>query len=115
MIAKIHRFKGHHSVGRVRGKSGRSANLQLFYARSPKGKGFRLAVVVSKKVAKSAVVRNRIRRRLYEAVRANNLLKDSHCDAVIVVRSAVVASMPADELLLEITTLCEQARAYGAA
>lgn len=36
---------------------------------NPKRDGYRAAVVVSKKVSKSAVARNRIRRRLYEAIR----------------------------------------------
>ncbi len=36
---------------------------------NPRRKDYRLAVVVSRKVHKSAVARNRVRRRLYEAIR----------------------------------------------
>jgi ribonuclease P protein component len=38
------------------------------YASNPKRKAYRAAVVVSKKVSKSAVARNRMRRRLYAAL-----------------------------------------------
>ena len=41
---------------------------------NPKRTSYRLAVIVSRKVNKSAVARNRIRRRLYASVR--NLQKD---------------------------------------
>ena len=41
----------------------------LKFAANPRRSTYRVAVVVSRKVSKSAVVRNRIRRRLYAAVR----------------------------------------------
>lgn len=57
-----------------------------------------MAVVVSKKVNKSAPVRNRIRRRLYELVRVEAADKLSNLDIVITVFDEGVAKIPAPEL-----------------
>ena len=70
MLSKKYRF---HSRGGVRytyqnGKSIRGSKISLVFADNSRNKQ-RYAVVVSKKVLKSAVGRNRIRRRVYEAVR----------------------------------------------
>lgn len=88
MIAGRNRFQGHNSVQNVyrhrRGTTLRGAMINLKVAplstrpddlpnpKEPQTTGYPLykaAVVVSKKVHKSAVVRNRIRRRIYEIVR----------------------------------------------
>lgn len=61
-----------------------------------------MAVIVSKKVAKSAVVRNRIRRRLYEAVRTSKLFDETPVDVVFVVRSEELVRLPHDALLLQL-------------
>lgn len=70
MIPKLNRFHGHNALNTVyrQGKAVRSDYISLRYAPSRRG-DYRLAVVVSKKVSKSAVVRNRIRRRVYEIIR----------------------------------------------
>jgi ribonuclease P protein component len=70
MITRRHRFHGYGSLKGVyqRGQNVRGGLLSLkFGLRDPK-KPYRVAVVVSRKVSKSAVVRNRIRRRVYEIV-----------------------------------------------
>jgi len=72
MLSSKYRF---HSRGGVKytyqkGKTIRTPKLSLVFAPNQKGHQ-RYAVVVSKKVLKTAVGRNRIRRRLYEAIRAN--------------------------------------------
>lgn len=72
MLSSKYRF---HSRGGVRytyqkGKTIRTPKLSLVFAPNQKGHQ-RYAVVVSKKVLKTAVGRNRIRRRLYEAIRTN--------------------------------------------
>ena len=70
MLSKINRFHGHNSLNYVynRGITVRSPYCAM---KAVKGKkdNFRIAVVVSKKVAKSAPHRNRIRRRVYEVIR----------------------------------------------
>lgn len=55
---------------------------------NPKRKTYRLAVVVSKKVNKSAVARNRIRRRLYEAAREMGIEKPA--DIVLTVYNEAI-------------------------
>lgn len=71
MIIKAHRFHGHASLRYVyrHGVTVRGAWFSVRYAENTKRSNYRAAVVVSKKVSKSAVVRNRIRRRVYEALR----------------------------------------------
>ena len=62
-------------------------------------RGFtRVAVVVSKKVEKTAVGRNRIRRRIYEAIRINFDLIPKGVDYVFVVYSKEVMRMKFGEL-----------------
>lgn len=102
MIARKNRFQGHNSVSRVRGKSIHLPNFKVFYMRNSKRKDYRMAVVVSKKTAKSAVVRNRIRRRLYEAVRTQKSLEGQPFDVVFVVQNPNLATMPATELGLQV-------------
>lgn len=96
MIQRQHRFWGRSSIDRVhkQGRVERSKQLNLKYM--PGRDNWRLAVVVSKKVAKSAVTRNRIRRRLFEIVRLTPIQKPY--DMLLVVHSADLASMPAPEL-----------------
>ena len=70
MLSSKYRF---HSRGGVKytyqkGKTIRTPKLSLVFAPNKKQKQ-RYAVVVSKKVLKTAVGRNRIRRRFYEAIR----------------------------------------------
>ncbi len=69
MIAQKHRFKGRKSVLRVRSRPIRGEGFSLYFSLG-RSKYWRAAVVVSKKVHKSAVVRNRIRRRIFESIRA---------------------------------------------
>jgi ribonuclease P protein component len=71
MISRAHRFHGRNSLRFVyqNGKTVRGASFAVKSAINPRRKSYRLAIVVSRKVHKSAVARNRIRRRLYEHVR----------------------------------------------
>jgi ribonuclease P protein component len=100
MISRSHRFHGHGSLRYVyqHGQVVRGPLTSLKYSPNPKRKSYRLAVVVSKKVSKSAVVRNRIRRRLYEQFRLQSAAFTSPCDMVVTVFHEQVATMPAAEL-----------------
>lgn len=71
MIQSTHRFHGRSSLRFVyqHGRQVRNELLGLRAVRNPRKQTWRAAVVVSRKVSKSAVVRNRIRRRLFEVVR----------------------------------------------
>jgi ribonuclease P protein component len=73
MIPRAYRFHGRNSLSFAyrRGKTVRGPLCSIRYIKRSSDKKSRVAVVVSRKVNKLAVVRNRIRRRLYEAVRLN--------------------------------------------
>ncbi len=73
MLAQKNRFHGHHSLDLVyrNGFSLSLDNVGLRYLNTGPTSVTRGAVVISKKVAKSAVSRNRIRRQIYELIRLN--------------------------------------------
>ena len=99
MLSKKYRF---HSRGGVRyvykqGKTVRTPKMSLVFAKNTKG-FTRVAVVVSKKVEKSAVKRNRIRRRIYEAVRVNFEDLPKKQDYIFVVFNKDIGKMAFSEL-----------------
>ena len=100
MISASHRFHGHNSLNSVykRGSTARATQLNLRYVRQNGQRPYRFAVVVSRKVDKSAVVRNRIRRRVYEIVRQHSDLLTTGLDGVFTVFHAQLAELPAAEL-----------------
>jgi ribonuclease P protein component len=100
MIGRKNRFHGYNSLNYVyrHGQTARGQLLSLKYAENPKRKEYRVAVVVSKKVSKSAVVRNRIRRRVYEAIRQHDCGIVKPYDLVFTVFHQQVATMPIAEL-----------------
>lgn len=72
MISKAHRFRGPVSLRFVY-RQGHTVRGPLFSTKTTlnnRRSSYRAAVVVSRKVHKSAVARNRIRRRLYETIRS---------------------------------------------
>lgn len=116
MIGRSNRFHGRASIRRLQqsGQSVRSGVFALRYAPNAAGKPYRLAVVVSRKISKSAVVRNRIRRRLYERVRIlSNSLIGPH-DLVVMVYDEQIATMPAEKLDAEVAKLFKKAKLTSA-
>lgn len=111
MLNKKFRF---HSRGGVRfvyqkGKTVRKPKMSLVFADN--NKGFtRVAVVVSKKVIKSAVGRNRIRRRVYEVIRRNFDLVPKKRDYVFVIFSSEVLKMPTSELEKSLGELVQESK-----
>lgn len=112
MISRTHRFHGHNSLNHVyrAGKVVRSEFLALRFADSRKP-DYRLAVVVSKKVSKSAVKRNRIRRRIYEIVRVQKkqVSEQWPSDMIISVFDERIATMQPGELQDNVTGLLKKA------
>ena len=110
MISKEHRFHGYNKLQAVyrKGRTARSSFLALKSYENPKRSSYRLAVVVSRKVNKSAVVRNRIRRRLFECFRKYEHLFGT-CDMVVTVFSDQAATCSAAELEQAVKKLLEQA------
>ena len=99
MLNKKYRF---HSRGGVRyvyqkGKTIRSPKMSLVFAENTRGYT-RVAVVVSKKVEKTAVGRNRIRRRVYEAIRINMEYLPKKRDYIFVVFTNKILEIPFKEL-----------------
>lgn len=106
MLSQKYRF---HSRGGVRyvyqkGKTIRTPLLSLVYTPNTRHHQ-RFGVVVSKKVLKSAVGRNRIRRRVYEAIRLELPEFTYHRDCIFVVFSKSIMSIPFRELRTLIHTL----------
>lgn len=115
MLSQKHRFHGHGSLRYVykNGKAVRSHLITVKCSQNPHRKNARFAVVVSKKVHKSAVGRNRIRRRLYEILRGELPRLRPASDIVLLVFSSEVLTMSADELLGTVRQLLSQADLYN--
>jgi ribonuclease P protein component len=92
MIDRTHRFHGYNSLRFVYGKGQtiRGAQVAMRYIENTRRQQWRAAVVVSRKVSKSAVVRNKIRRRIYEIVRANQDFITKPYDLVFLVYSPLL-------------------------
>ncbi|HTE57643.1 MAG TPA: ribonuclease P protein component [Verrucomicrobiae bacterium] len=100
MIASSHRFHGYGSLRYVyqNGKTVRGPLSALKFVTNDRRKSYRLAVVVSKKVSKSAVVRNRIRRRLYEVFRQHESDISRPYDMVLTVFHEQLATLPSEDI-----------------
>jgi ribonuclease P protein component len=83
--------------------------LAVKFIHNDRRKTYRLAVVVSKKVSKSAVTRNRIRRRIYEQVRLLEPSIRQPYDIVLSVFTEQPSTMPASELASLVAKLLSQA------
>lgn len=114
MLAFKYRFHGHGSLRYVytHGRAVRSRLMTVKYSNHPKRKNPRVAVVVSKKVFKGAVGRNRIRRRLYEIVRQELPKVHDNQDIVIIVFSSEVLTIPFEELETNVKQLFDTANIY---
>ncbi len=111
MIGAGHRFHGYGSLNGVyrRGQSVRGPMTSLKFASREPNRPYRVAVVVSRKVSKSAVVRNRIRRRVYAAVRVAKDGIPPGTDLVFTVFDEALAELPAAELQADIARLLQKA------
>ena len=100
MIPSLFRFHGHNSLRYVyaNGKAIRTQLLTIKYVPNTHRTHPRFSIVVSKKVLKSAVGRNRIRRRLYEYLRPQIKDMPAVYDVVVIATSSEIRKMPATEL-----------------
>lgn len=114
MIPGSHRFHGHNSLRYVysNGKAARSRAATIKYVTNTHRTTTRIAVVVSKKVIKSAVGRNRIRRRLYEYMRRKLPTINGVFDIVIIVTSAEFLTMSTTEVDEQLQLLLDQTDLY---
>ncbi|GAC1500468.1 MAG: hypothetical protein NVS1B10_04100 [Candidatus Saccharimonadales bacterium] len=113
MITRRHRFHGYGSLRGVyqRGRGVRGSLVSLKFAKRASNRPYRVAVVVSRKVSKSAVVRNRIRRRIYEIVRQADSIINPGTDFIFTVFSDQVAEIDTQKLNLLIKELINKANA----
>ena len=114
MLKYKFRFHGHGSLGFLyrNGRSVRNRRASLRYVENKRREHGRISVVVGKKVSKSAVVRNRIRRRVFEVVRTHHEHIRPQFDVAITIFSIEYATKPADELKTEILMLFRDAGLY---
>lgn len=115
MISREHRFHGLNALRHVygRGQTVRGPLLTTKYLFNNNRSSYRAAVVVSRKVHKSAVVRNRIRRRIYEIIRRTEPNMTGPYDIVISIYSDAVASLEPTELEGIITGQLKKAGILG--
>ena len=100
MITRTHRFHGYGSLRYIykNGKTVRGPLCSLKYIVNGRRDTYRVSVVVNKKVNKSAVQRNRIRRRMYEVIRINEKLITQPYDLVFTIFSDQINLLTPDEL-----------------
>ena len=110
MISSKYRF---HSRGGVKhtykdGKTIRQKDLTLVFNENSRGKQ-RFAVVISKKILKTAVGRNQVRRRLYEAIRLELPNIQKPVDCIFIVYSKDLLNKDFKEIQDEIRVLLTKA------
>lgn len=114
MISSLYRFHGHNSLRYVytNGKAVRSQLMTVKTTTNNRRKNSRFSVVVSKKVIKGAVGRNRIRRRLYEYVRTHLDKIEGIHDVVIICTSPELRTLPYADIESQLTQLFVKAGLY---
>lgn len=113
MISKKYRFHGYGSLNYLHrnGETARGSHMVVKYTPNKKRDNPRFAVVVSKKVFKSAIKRNRIRRRLYEVIRKYIKGKSSvnNIDVMVNVYSPETLNIDSSKLESELIGLLKKA------
>lgn len=114
MLAYKNRFHGHGSLRFVysNGEPVRTQKIVVKFTKNPYRKDSRFAVVVSKKVLKSAVGRNRIRRRIYEIIRHELPKIDGVFDVAVMVFHKSIKEMPHQELKDLVVEIFKEADFY---
>ena len=110
MIPFNNRFHGHSSLRYVykNGQAIRSRSIILKTVANPHRKNSRVAVVISKKILKSAVGRNLIRRRVYEHIRSRMPYINGVHDIVIIVASGELLTTPYQDVVDQLNQLFSQ-------
>ena len=112
MLSRVYRFHSRGGVNWVykNGRRFNRDNLSVIVVVGTGRKFSRFAVVVSKKVYKSAVKRNRIRRRIYEIIRLyiSSTVLENTVDVMISVYSPEVLDLPEGSLADEVVGLLKQ-------
>lgn len=114
MIKKLNRFHGYGSLKYVykNGKPIRSRLLTVKSVVNKRRSDPRFSVVVSKKILKSAVGRNRIRRRVYEIIRHELPTIKNNYDVVVIITSQDVRTIEHNELKRTIVKSFQESNIY---
>jgi len=107
MIASKYRFHGHGSLRYVHrnGQTERSRWFMVRFVSNSHRQNPRFAVIVSRKIYKSAAKRNRIRRRIYEILRQYITDESPAIDVAITVYSPEVLLAENGDLVKQISGL----------
>lgn len=110
MIPYKNRFHGHSSLDYVykNGQTSRSRLINIKSIINKKRNDSRIAVVVGRKVIKSAVKRNLVRRRVYEYIRPKISQFTSLNDVVIIITSIEILSISHKDMADQIDQLLDQ-------
>ncbi len=114
MISREYRFHGHGSLRYV-SKNAQAMRSKWFAVKAvtnPRRPAPRLAVVVSRKIHKRAVVRNRIRRRVYELLRQELPKLQNVYDIVVIVTSVEVWAAESPDIRSVLLEQLERAGIY---
>lgn len=113
MLAKRLRFHGHGSLKYLykNADAYRSRYFTMKIIANPHRPSSRFSVVVSKKIHKSAVGRNRIRRRVYEILRTQSTKITGVYDVAVIVTSGETLLADHHELTEAVVDLLRQAAA----
>ncbi len=114
MIESAKRFHGHGSLNYLfrNGKTARNAQVLIRFVENKRREDSRVAVIVAKKVVKSAVIRNRIRRRVFEVIRRHWELVPKQIDFTVTVLSAEIAVAQASEVEAAVLGALQRAGLY---
>lgn len=110
MIPFVNRFHGHNSLKYVY-KNGQAVRSRLIIIKTTPNihrKKTRVAVIISKKILKSAVGRNLIRRRIYEYVRTKLPHLNGVYDIAIIVTSSELLTMSHSDMTDQLNQLFNQ-------
>lgn len=110
MIPFKNRFHGHNSLTYTykNGQAIRSKFFSIKFCANPRKRFSRVAVVVSKKVAKKAVQRNFLRRRLYSLLRPYISQFRQNYDLILIVHSVELGQVNFAELEAKIVDELKQ-------
>ena len=111
MIAKQHRFHGQRSLSLAyrHGSTVRNQQMSVKFISNRRRSTYRAAIIVSRKVSKLAVDRNRIRRRLYEVIHTHEQDIIEPYDVILTVFSDQIAELPAPKLTTLVVELLARA------
>jgi len=114
MLSFHNRFHGHGALRYVykNGTAKYGLMMTIKSVANNRRKTPRIAVVIGKKILKSAVGRNRIRRRIYELLRDELRTLRPNSDIVCIVTSSEARTIDHEALRSEVRALLREAKLY---